>query len=260
MTDGTASLVGRRGVMGAAGALTLLPAIARAEWLRDEIVVYADPALRPVMAALGAQFRTARGIRVRTFCAAPGQMLGLLAHGTQDDVLITQTGPMTEAAKRGLISGAPRTLWRNRLVFAARGDGPRDAAFDAGALAAALADGRLALPDPSDACTIDGPALLTKLNATDKLTGRVLGAADTEDAVATLQRGEAALALCHASQVATAPGLRVAMRVPDDAYAPIDYAAALSHAAWSRYQDPFMAWLATDAAHAVPALGLEVLA
>jgi hypothetical protein len=187
-------------------------------------------------------------------------MLGLLAHGTQDDVLITQTAPMTEAAQRGLVSGAPRKLWRNRLVFAARGDGPRDAAFDAGALAAALGDGRLALPDASDACTIDGPALMAKLNATDKLSGRLLGAADTEDAVATLQRGEASLALCHTSQVATAPGLRVAMRVPDDAYDPIAYAAALSHAAWSRYQDPFMAWLAADAAHAVPALGLEVLA
>jgi hypothetical protein len=94
----------------------------------------------------------------------------------------------------------------------------------------------------------------------DKLSGRLLGAADTEDAVATLQRGEVALALCHTSQVVGAPDLRVAMRVPDDAYDPIEYAAALSHAAWSRYQDPFMAWLAADAARAAPALGLEVLA
>ena len=260
MADCASHRIGRRCAIGAAGALALLPGLARAEWLRDEIVVYADPALRPVMSALGGQFRAARGVRVRTFCAAPGQMLGLLAHGTQDDVLITQAGPMTEAAQRGLVSGAPRRLWRNRLVFAARGDGTRDATFDARSLAAALGGGRLALPDASDACTIDGPALMAKLNATDKLSGRLLGAADTEDAVATLQRGEATLALCHASEVVTDAGLRIAMRVPDDAYDPIEYTAALSHAAWSRYQDPFMAWLGGDAARAVPALGLEVLA
>lgn len=260
MAVGTASLIGRRGVIGAAGALSLLPAVARAEWLRDEIVVYADPALRPAMVVLGARFRAFRGVRVRTFCAAPGQMLRLLAHGTQDDVLITQTGPMAEAAQHGLVSGVPRKLWRNRLVFAARGDGARDAAFDAGGLVAALGDGRLALPDASDACTVDGPALLAKLSFGRLLSGRVLGAADTEDAVATLRRGEAALALCHSSEVTGTPGLRVAMRVPDDTYDPIVYAAALSHGAWSRYQDPFMAWLAGDAANAVPGLGLQVLA
>jgi molybdate transport system substrate-binding protein len=240
------------------GALMLLPAVARAEWLRDEIVVYADPALRPVLEVLGGRFRAARGVRVRVFCAAPGQMLGLLAHGTQDDVLITQSAPMADAARRGLVSGAPRRLWRNRLVFAARGDGARDAVFDAGLLVAALGGGRLALPDASDACTVDGPALMAKLGLADKLAGRLLGAADTEDAVATLKRGEAALALCHGSEIAGDPSLRVAMRVPDDAYDPILYDAALSHGAWSRYQDSFMAWLAGDAAGFVP--GLEVLA
>jgi hypothetical protein len=50
------------------------------------------------------------------------------------------------------------------------------------------------------------------------------------------------------------------MPVPDDAYDPIEYAAALSHGGWSRYQDPFLAWLAADAMRAVPQLGLEALA
>jgi ABC-type molybdate transport system substrate-binding protein len=260
VADGASNQIGRRGILGAAGALALLPGGARAEWLRDEIVAYADPELRPVMSALGARFRATRGVRVRTFCAAPGQMLGLLAHGTQDDVLITQTGPMAEAAQRALVQGSPRKLWRNRLVFAARGDGAREAVFDAGGLAASLGEGRLALPDASDACTVDGPALLIKLTLGEKLSGRVLGVADTEDAVATLRRGEAVLALCHASEVAGAPDLRVAMPVPDDAYDPIEYAAALSHGGWSRYQDPFLAWLAADAMRAVPQLGLEALA
>jgi ABC-type molybdate transport system substrate-binding protein len=243
----------------AACGLAALPAVAHAEWLRDEIVVYADPALRPVMAVLGARFRAARGVRVRCFCAAPGQMLGLLAHGTQDDVLITQAAPMADAMRRGLASGPAKNLWRNRLVFAARGDGARDAAFDAGALAALAGGGKLALPDASDACTVDGPGLLARLGVDGPGT-RIVGAADSEDAVATLKRGEASVALCHASEVAADASLRSAMRVPDEAYAPIIYAVALSHAAWSRYQDPFVAWLGSDAASLVPMLGLEVAA
>lgn len=233
-----------------AGGLALAPRLARAEWLRDEIVVYAEPPLRGVLAAMAAGFRAAR---VRTFCAAPGQMLALLAHNTQDDILIAQSAAMAQAAASSLTTAPGHALWRNRLVFAAAGAGPAPADFTP----AALAGARLALPDPSDASTVDGPGLLKTLNAAAAGT---LGAFNTEDAVAALKRGDASLALCHASEVAADPALRLAMRVPDAAYAPITYAAALSAHAWSRYQDPFLAYLAGPAAATARGLGLEVLA
>jgi len=254
--DGGA-LIGRRRVMLAAAMLGATPLAARSEWLRDEVVVYADPPLRRVVGAIGARFVQAQ--RVRCFCAAPLQMVALLAHGTQDDVLVTQSAAMAAAAQGGLVSGPRARLWRNRLVFAASGAGPAARDFDAAALRAAVGGGRLALPDPSDASTVDGPALLHRLGVADGLAARVLGAADSEDAVASLQRGEAAVALCHASEVAGDPGMRVLMRVPDDAYAPIIYEAALSRAAWSRYNAPFMAFLAARTAPEATRHGLEVL-
>jgi len=232
----------------------LAPCLAHAEWLRDDIVVYAEPPLRPVIAAMAAGFGRSR---VRIFCAAPGQMLALLGHGTQDDILIAQSGAMNRAVIAGLTTAPGRKLWRNRLVFAAAAPGPPGTDFNPAALRAALAGGRLALPDPSDATTIDGPALLQNLHVTGT---RTLGAFSTADAVGALKRGEATLALCHISEAATDPTLRVAMRVPDAAYDPITYAAALSAKAWSRYQEPFLAYLAGPAADTARSLGLELLA
>ena len=249
--------LGRRRALGLAAALpTLLATQAGAEWLRDEVVLYADPALRPTFAVLAARFRAAAGIRVRIFCAPARQMLALLAHGTQDDLLITETAPLAEAKAAGLV-GPARTLWRNRLVLAAAGPAAPPLPLDPSRLHAALAGGRLAAPDPSDASPLDGPALLRQLGLTDL---PLLGAADTEDAAAALKRGEAAAALCHASQVAADPGLRVLMRIPDAAYDPIDYAIALSHHAWSRNQERLTAWLTHEAAPMMQPLGLEVLA
>ncbi len=251
------ALIARRRVVLAAAIMGATTLAARAEWLRDEVVVYADPALRGLVGALGARFVQAQ--RVRCFCAAPLQMVALLAHGTQDDVLITQSAAMNSAAQAGVVSGPRGPLWRNRLVFAARGAGPAARDFDVAALRDAVGSGRLALPDPSDASAIDGPALLHRLGAGDTVAGLVLGAADSEDAVATLQRGEAAVALCHASEVAGDPALRVLMRIPDNAYEPIIYEAALSHAAWSRYDAPFMAFLRSGASADAVQYGLELL-
>jgi hypothetical protein len=166
---------------------------------------------------------------------------------------------MDAAAQAGLVSGPRARLWRNRLVFAARGAGPAARDFDVAALTGAVGSGRLAVPDPTDASTIDGPALLHRLGVGDALANRVLGAADSEDAVATLRRGEASVALCHASEVGADPGLRVLMRIPDDSSGPIIYEAALSHAAWSRYNAPFMAFLSAGAAPEAARHGLEVL-
>jgi len=228
---------------------------ARAEWLRDEIVVYADPALRPVLAALNAQFRSASGIRARCFCAPPGQMLGLLAHKTQDDVLITQAPFIADAASRGLTRGNATPLWRNHLVFAARGAAAPPVAFDA----AHFADGKLALPDMSDASTIDGPALLAQIDPAGKIKNPILGAADTQDAVAMVRRGEADSALCHISEVSNDPDIAAVFTISQDEYKPIEYQAALSIDAWSRYQDTYLTWLRTEAAPAARGFGLEVL-
>ncbi len=251
--------VPRRRLLAAFGMAALLPGVARAEWLRDEIGVYCDPALRPVLDAVAARFRRAHAIDLRIFCAAPGQMLGLLEHGTQDDILITLAPFMRQAKQSGLVV-ADKPLWRNRLVFAAQGTHGPEVPFDAAALADRLAGGKLAVPDPTPAASVDGPLVLQRLGLAEQLSGRVQGAANTGDALAMLQRGDVAMALCHISEVVGVTSVGAALTVPETAYDQIEYDVALSKKAWSRNQDKLLADLAGPARADAAAFGLAVLA
>jgi ABC-type molybdate transport system substrate-binding protein len=246
-------------LLAAAGLLaTAAPALARAEWLRDEVVVYCDPALRPVLDAVAAAFRRDAGVSLRIFCAPPGQMLGLLAHGTQDDVLITQAAYIGQGQQAGLVAGGTK-LWRNRLLFAAAGAGQSEAAFDAASLAMLVGSGMLAVPDPTPAASVDGQAVVQRLGLAEKLGARVLGAANTGDALAMVRRGDAAVALCHVTEVAQADDVHAAMEVPSSAYDPVDYQVALTKTAWSRNQDRLLAYLSGPARATAASFGLAVM-
>jgi hypothetical protein len=258
-------VLSRRALVLAPGVLAALaPAAARAEWLRDGIVVYAEPALRPVLSALSSAYRRAHPGLPALFTAPPGQMLGLLAHGTQADILITQTGFMDRAVAGGLVADARRTLWRNRLVIAGRGDasggGRGDASgtapFSAAGLLAALNGGVLAVPDATDASAVDGPALVRALG----VNARIQGTASTGDALDMVRQGTAALAVCHRTELMAARGVVPVMTLPDASYPQIVYQAALTKTAWSRFQDDLLAYLAGPAAPAARDAGLEVVA
>jgi hypothetical protein len=239
-------------MLGAAAAFASSPAWA--EWLRDDVVVYAEPALKPVMASLGASFRRQHAGTPRVFVAPPVQMLGLLAHGTQADMLITQTRFMDQAAQAGLVAPGRRMLWRNRLVVAGWPGSERSESFSLAGLREALAGGVLAVPDATDASAIDGPALLRNLGYSDA----VQGAVDTADALDMVRRRRVALAICHATELAAAPELTRIMALPDESYPPILYQGALTASAWSRNQMALLDYLAGTVP--VHALGLEVSA
>lgn len=244
-----------------AAAMPMLARAARAdEWLHDQVVVYADHALRPVLTRFGGDIAREHGVKLRLFTASPGQSIGLLAHNTQGDLLLTLTGFMDRAAEAGVIGAGRKKLWRNSLVFAARGQGGAAAPADPASLEAALAGGRLAVTDPTTAATFDGFAVLDKLGVRDKLGARVQGAANTPDALGMLRDGAVALALVHASEAMGSPEFRVALTVPATAHEPIEYEVALAKKAWSRNQDKFIAWLGAEGATIARAHGLEVLA
>jgi len=230
------------------------PRRASAEWLRDEVVVYADPALRPVLGAIAARYPAT----LRVFCAAPAQMLGLLAHGTQDDVLISETRFVVQAQGAGLAAPGVHLLWRNQLALAGRGPVSDTAPFSAAGLLAALGNGKLAVPDPRPSANLDGMAVLDRLGLTAALAGRIQGAASTTDALGMLHTGDAVMALCHVTEIMADSGVHIAMRVPQTAYDPIEYAAVLTKTAWSRHQAGLIA--ALPQAPEAGRFGLEALA
>jgi hypothetical protein len=222
------------GLLGAPGA--------RAEWLRDEVVVYADPPLRPVLTALAQNFHS----NMRIFCAPPAQMVALLAHGTQDDVLITQPAFAPAGA---------RAIWRNRLAIAGLGASAQPMAFTPAALSVALDGGKLAVPDSTPAATFDAAPLLALFGLSP---AQIQGAASTTDALGMLRTGDAKLALCHVTEIMAEPRARIVQTLPDAAYAPIIYAAGPTKTAWSRNQQALLA--ALPHAPQARAYGLELLA
>jgi hypothetical protein len=245
------ALLARRTLLLAPLAAAATPA--RAEWLRDGIVLYAEPALLPVLDALDGAYRRTRPGAPVIFTAPPGQLLGLLAHDTQADILIVQRQYMETAQVASLVKAPIPGIWRNRLVVV----GPRgvpDRPFSAAALAQALAGGILAVPDASDASAIDGPALLQRLDLPAGI--RVQGTAGTRDALDMVHLGTAALAICHETERLADPGLSRAMALPDSAYPPITYQAALTTRAWSRYQDALLAYITGPGAPIARAAGL----
>jgi molybdate transport system substrate-binding protein len=255
--DGLSGLARRRFLLAPFGvAVAAASGPARAEWLRDGIVIYADPELRPVLTELDAQYQRSNPGSPTVFSAPPGQLLGLLAHDTQNDVLLTQSAFMDRAVAQKLVQDVRHTLWRNRLVVAGRAGAATLGDFRADALKAALKGGVLAVPDASDASAVDGPALLEKLG----LSVRVQGAVSTGDGLDMLRGGHVALAVCHATELTADPGLVRVMALPDEAYPPIVYQAALTAKAWSRYQSPWLAYLSGGAAALARQSGLEVLA
>ena len=218
-------------------------------------MVYGDPALRQTLTGLGSAFQHTHPGNPRIFAAPPAQMLGLLAHGTQADMLVTTTAFMDRAVQSGLVADARRTLWRNRLVIAGR-EGLAAQPFSPAALDGVLAGGVLAAPDDTDASDVDGVAIMSRLAPGVHLQGT----ANTSDALDMVRAGTARLALCHQTELANDPSLARIMAVPDDAYTPIIYQAALTRTAWSRNQMALLDFLAGDAAPRARELGLEVMA
>lgn len=251
----------RRQALTALGLIATLPSAARAaEWLHDPVVFYADNALRPVLERLGARYQTEHGVLWRVYAAAPRNSLGLLATGTQDDILITLTNEAAQAEARGLIAPGRLPLWRNTLVFAALGAAQPAAEFTPQALLAALGGGKLAVTDPTPSATFNGLAVLDRAGLGGLLRGHVQGAINTEQAAGMLHTGDATVALLHASEAATLPGLRTLMAVPPSAYDPITYDVALTKSAWSRNQDRVITFLRALPADTLAGLGLEPIA
>lgn len=226
-----------------------------APWLRKYVVVYCDPTLKPVLRAAAAGF----GAPVILFAAPPALSIGLLAHGTQDDLLITTPAMAAQAASAGVLAGGdtpPR--WRNHLVLAGlRGQGGRLAGLDAAAVLARLGDGRFALSDASPAATIDGPAVIDALGLTGALAGRTVPAVDTGEVGPLLRSGAARIGLCHRTDVRADDGIEEIAALPDASYPPIAYCVRRTRHAWSMNMDAFETYLASpDGAARLGRLGL----
>lgn len=231
------------------------PGPARADFISaPDVVVYCDPTLRPAMQSVGRVFRAQTGVPVRVLSAPGPLLLGLIARGTRDDVLVTQANWMDGAAARKLIDATTRAApWRDRIVLAGHGV-PASALPTPDSLSQALGGGKLGVIDPTQDGGPDGVALAAHLGWQAPLAGEI----DGPGVAFVVATGAARLGLLPTTAALAQPGVSVVSPLPDDSAPPVAYVAAVSKNILSRNTAAFMAFLATaPALDALHAAGLE---
>lgn len=132
--------------------------------------------------------------------------------------------------QRGLVEPGTRVdLLGNRLaLITPAGSAVRVEVGPGLPLAGLLADGRLALGDPSHVpAGIYAQAALTKLGLWDQAAVRLAPCADVRAALALVERGEAPLGVVYATDAAVSSKVRVVGMFPDDSHPRIVYPLAL---------------------------------
>ena len=98
---------------------------ARAQ-LAPDVVVFCEPTLKYAIADVAALWRKETGVPVRIFTSRTWALIAEMPHARDDLVIGEGEANIAAASARHTIK--PETvqrLWRNRLVVAARGPGPR---------------------------------------------------------------------------------------------------------------------------------------
>ncbi|MEO9191544.1 MAG: substrate-binding domain-containing protein [Acetobacteraceae bacterium] len=219
----------RRGAArGIALAPILLAGSARAgESSATNVIVYCDPAPRRTMEGVGRVFTAQTGARVNVFCAAPWMMLAQIEHISQNDVLISGTAALDEAAERKLIKAESRIpLGHDRLVLAARIGAASTPRTGNDAIRALIGVGPLAVPDATSLTTIDAAGALAGIGLSPPYDFRTQGAADEADVAFLVASGAASLGLLYRTAARADPRLTEAAVLPDGATG--DYEAAIS--------------------------------
>jgi ABC-type molybdate transport system substrate-binding protein len=212
-----------------------------------DLVVSCDTTLARPLRAVADQFRTRAGVTAHIFPTPPGLILPQLEREVQNDIVVTRFERLSRATEAGIIApGAARSGgWRNRLVLAARHD----------ARPASLNAVSVAVCDPTPASDFDGAAVLSTAGLWPKT---IVGVIDTDEVLYLLASGVVPVGLLHATDLSADARLEVMAKVPDEAYGPIVYAAAVTRLASRPNPDAFVRFLADDEAMAVlRAHGLE---
>lgn len=227
----------RRRLLQVMPVLAALATTATARAATTDLVVSCDTALGRPLRAAAAAFAARSGVAVRLFPTPPGLILPQLAREVQNDIVVCTLDRLSTAVRDGIL--APDAVrsgnWRNRLVLAARhGEAP------------SIETGAVAVSDVSPASELNGLAALTTAGLWPK---RVVGAIDTDEVLFLLATGAADIGLLHTTDLT--PALQVLTPIPDAAYPPIVYAAAVTKLARRPNPDAFVRFLAGEEATAL---------
>jgi ABC-type molybdate transport system substrate-binding protein len=166
------------------------------------VTIFCDPALRPALEALA----PLAGMQVGILSAPPPAMLEQIRRRTRDDVLVTLSTAMDQAAAQNFIDPTTRIDgFSNPLVLATLAGCATKltAKINPPSNAAGL---RIAVTDATIISGLDGKALLAA-NGFPLGANTIIGAASTQDALFLLLGGEADAALIYRTDAKSNAGI-----------------------------------------------------
>jgi molybdate transport system substrate-binding protein len=232
--------------------LAPLPAQAR------DLVVYAEPTLKPVLTSLGALWRAKGNSRVHVFVAPTDLSFAQIAREARCDVIFALAGPATDDAQRRELFDADSKVaaFSNSLVLVAREAAPANP----GDVRAMVAGKRLAIanPDRDVAGGYGVQALRAAGVEVDPAGKSIMVAENAEGVLLLLADGKADVGVVYASDAAANPQVKVLARLGAAAHPPIAYVAAqAANADDESDSEGFLDFLTTpEAAVAIMAAGL----
>ena len=197
-----------------------------------DLTVFAAASLKDALDAVDAAFTKRTSQSIAASYAASSALAKQIEEGAPADIFISaDTDWMDELAKHGAVKEGTRSdLLHNRLVLITRADHALTLEIAPGMpLAAALGDGRLAIPDvDSVPAGKYGKAALSKLGVWASVEGKLAPTENVRAALAYVSRGEAPLGIVYATDAVADKAVRVVGAFPENSHAPIVYPVAIT--------------------------------
>jgi molybdate transport system substrate-binding protein len=237
-------------------ALALVPCLALPAQAQDKpLLMFAASSLQPPLMAIAERWKVAgRGSVLFSF-ASSAALAKQIESGAPAD-LFASADPrwMADLVSKDLIRPqSVATFLGNALVLVSTLENPAALQIKQGfALAAALADGKLATgtPDVVPLGTYAKEAL-TSLGIWDAIAGRIAGTENARLALALVARGEARYGIVYASDAKSTPSVRLVDTFPANSHTPIRYPIGITAASTHDKAAAFLAFLQSDAALAI---------
>jgi molybdate transport system substrate-binding protein len=236
-------------------------AFARAE--TSGLVVFAAASLKNVLDPIAADFQTTTGTRVLVSYGASSALARQIEQGAPADLFISaDLDWMDYLQDRNLIRrDTQRSLLGNRIVLVAPAGMARDIDLKPGALAAALAGGRLATANVASVPAGKyGKAALEHLGLWTEVAGRLAEAENVRAALTFVARGETPLGIVYETDARVEPRVGIVARFPHTSHPPVVYPTAVTRASRNAAAATFLQTLRSPASAAIfAAEGFSVL-
>lgn len=197
-----------------------------------DLTVFAAASLETALDAVDAAFTETTSKTVAASYAASSALAKQIEGGAPADIFISaDTDWMDDVARHGAVrEGTRSNLLGNRLVLITQASRAMTLDIVPGMpIAAALGDGRLAIPDPDSVPAGKyGKAALTSLGVWSSVEEKLAPAENVRAALAYVSRGEAPLGIVYATDAVSEKGVGVVGTFPENSHPPIVYPVAIT--------------------------------